>query len=66
MRDKATLVLGVENINEELPLVDGDSLALVELVMDLEDAYGIDLSEAEVAGAGTVGGLVDLVLAKSG
>ena len=66
MRDKATLVLGVENISEELPLVDVDSLALVELVMDLEDAYGIDLSEAEVAGAGTVGGLVDLVLARSG
>ena len=34
--------------------------------MDLEDAFGVELSEDEVQGATTVGALADVVLAKSG
>lgn len=43
----------------------GDSLALVELVMDLEDALGVDLPEDEVTRTRTVGELVDLCVAKT-
>lgn len=64
LREKAATVVGPEELAEEARLVDLDSLALVELTMDLEDAFGLELSEGDVAAAGTVGGLVDVVLAK--
>ena len=64
LREKAATVVGPEELAEEARLVDLDSLALVELTMDLEDAFGLELSEDDVAAAGTVGGLVDVVLAK--
>ena len=44
----------------------GDSLDLVELVMDLEDALGIELPEDEVTRTATVGDLVALCLARTG
>jgi acyl carrier protein len=42
--------------------LDADSLDLYELVMELEDTYGIRLSEEEAAEIETVGEAVDFVL----
>jgi len=41
--------------------LDADSLDLYELVMELEDTYGISMSEEEAAGVETVGQAVDFV-----
>ena len=41
-----------------------DSLALVEWVMDVEDALGVELTEAEVLGVPTLGALADVIVAK--
>ena len=41
--------------------LDADSLDLYELVMELEDTYGISMSEQEAAGVETVGQAVDFV-----
>lgn len=41
-----------------------DSLAVVEWVMDVEDALGVVLTEAEVAAAPTLGALADVICAK--
>jgi acyl carrier protein len=41
--------------------LDADSLDLYELVMELEDTYGIRMSEEEAAGVDTVGKAVDFV-----
>jgi acyl carrier protein len=41
--------------------LDADSLDLYELVMELEDRYGIRVSEEEAAGIETVGDAVDFV-----
>lgn len=42
--------------------LDADSLDLYELVMELEDSYGIKVSEEEAARIETVGQAVDFVL----
>jgi acyl carrier protein len=42
--------------------LDADSLDLYELVMELEDTYGIRVSEEEAAEIETVGQAVDFVL----
>jgi acyl carrier protein len=42
--------------------LDADSLDLYELVMELEDRYGISVSEEQAAGIKTVGDAVDFVL----
>jgi acyl carrier protein len=42
--------------------LDADSLDLYELVMELEDTYGIRVSEEEAARIETVGQAVDFVL----
>jgi acyl carrier protein len=42
--------------------LDADSLDLYELVMELEDTYGISVSEEQAARIGTVGDAVDFVL----
>jgi acyl carrier protein len=42
--------------------LDADSLDLYELVMELEDSYGIKVSEEEAARIETVGDAVDFVL----
>jgi acyl carrier protein len=42
--------------------LDADSLDLYELVMELEDAYGIRMPEEEAAEIETVGDAVDFVL----
>ncbi len=41
--------------------LDADSLDLYELVMELEDTYGIRVSEADAAQIRTVGDAVDFV-----
>jgi acyl carrier protein len=43
--------------------LEADSLDLVELVMELEDRYGIRISEEEAERIKTVGQAVDFVLA---
>lgn len=45
--------------------LDADSLDLYELVMELEDSYGIKVSEEEAARIETVGQAVDFVLARA-
>jgi len=42
--------------------LDADSLDLYELVMELEDTYGISVSEQQAAKIATVGDAVDFVL----
>jgi acyl carrier protein len=42
--------------------LDADSLDLYELVMELEDTYGISISEEQAARIATVGDAVDFVL----
>ena len=47
--------------------VDGwDSLAHVSLMFSVENAFGIQLSDAEMSGLSDVGALVDVVDAKRG
>jgi len=41
--------------------LDADSLDLYELVMELEDTYGVPMSEEEAAKIDTVGAAVDFV-----
>jgi acyl carrier protein len=67
LREKASELMGVDDLAEDQSFTGRgvDSLAVVELLMDLEDAFGIELAEDEVAGAATVGALVDVVVAKA-
>ena len=44
--------------------LDADSLDLYELVMELEDSYGVSVSEADAARIATVGDAVDFVVGK--
>ena len=44
--------------------LDADSLDLYELVMELEDTYGVTMSEQEAEGIVTVGQAVDFVVAR--
>jgi acyl carrier protein len=44
--------------------LDADSLDLVELVMALEEEFGVSVPEEELEGIGTVGQAYDLVIAK--
>ena len=44
--------------------LDADSLDLYELVMELEDTYGIKVTEEEAAQITTVGDAVDFVVAR--
>jgi acyl carrier protein len=46
--------------------LDADSLDLYELVMELEDTYGINVSEEEAARIETVGQAVDFVAGRLG
>jgi acyl carrier protein len=46
--------------------LDADSLDLYELVMELEDTYGVSVSEEEAAKIETVGQAVDFVAERLG
>ena len=56
-----------ESVAEDALLLDllPDSLAMVELVLDLEDALGVELPESEVSGVRSVAELLDLLSAKA-
>jgi acyl carrier protein len=61
------LEVPAEAISEETRLaddLDADSLDLYELVMELEDTYGISVSEEEAARIETIGDAVDFVAAR--
>ena len=45
--------------------LEADSLDLYELVMELEDTYGVKMSEQEAEGILTVGQAVDFVAARA-
>jgi acyl carrier protein len=59
-RDKITMGARFE---EDL---DVDSLGVVELLMALEDNFGVKIPDDEAESIGTVGEAVDVVLAKLG
>ena len=66
VREHLSAELGVEAaaISESTRLrddLDADSLDLYELVMELEDSYGIRVSEEDAARIETVGDAVDFV-----
>lgn len=44
--------------------LDADSLDLVELVMALEEEFGVEVPEEDLEGIGTVGQAFDLVVSK--
>ena len=46
--------------------LDADSLDLVELVMALEEEFGIEVPEEDLEGVETVGNAFDLVVGKLG
>jgi acyl carrier protein len=63
------LEVSLEQISESTRLredLDADSLDLYELVMELEDTYGISVSEEEAADIETVGNAVDFVAGRLG
>jgi acyl carrier protein len=65
----AELEVPLEQISEATRLredLDADSLDLYELVMELEDTYGISVSEEEAADIETVGHAVDFVAGRLG
>jgi acyl carrier protein len=59
------LEVGIDRIGEQTRFkedLDADSLDLYELVMELEDRYGIAVTEEQAAGIETVGDAVRFVL----
>jgi acyl carrier protein len=63
------LEVSLEQISESTRLredLDADSLDLYELVMELEDTYGISVSEEEAADIETVGNAVAFVAGRLG
>jgi acyl carrier protein len=57
----AASIIDTTNFRDDL---DADSLDLYELVMELEDTYGVRMSEEEAAEIVTVGQAVDFVHAR--
>ncbi len=59
---EVTEIEGATRFREDL---DADSLDLYELVMELEDTYGVKMSEEEAAHILTVGQAVEFVVARA-
>lgn len=69
VRCDALLGSDPEQVGEGAALADdlgADSLHVVELVLDLEDHFGVDIDDVAMTGVATVGQLVDVVLARLG
>jgi len=63
------LEVPLDGINESTSFrddLDADSLDLYELVMELEDTYGVSVPEEEAASIETVGQAVDFVAQRLG
>ena len=45
--------------------LEADSLDLVELIMDLEEGFGVKISDEEAQSIGTVGEAVDFIVARA-
>ena len=63
----AELEVNADEISESTSFrddLDADSLDLYELVMELEDTYGISVSEEEASRIATVGDAVDFVVGR--
>ena len=66
IRDSIASQLNIpaENITLETRFVEdlkADSLDLVELVMDLEDRYGVEIPDEQLAEVKTVGQIIELI-----
>lgn len=66
IRSAIALQLNVpeENINLDTRFVEdlkADSLDLVELVMDLEDRYGVEIPDEQLAEVKTVGDIIGII-----
>ena len=66
VKDVLVEQLGIEegDITEEASFqedLDADSLDLVELIMELEDQFGIKISDEDAQGIQTVGNAVDYI-----
>jgi acyl carrier protein len=46
--------------------LDADSLELVEVVLDLEESFGVPIDESEMENVKTIGQAVDLIAGKLG
>ena len=65
LQEKAVELLGVELGEGDAFVGQGvDSLAVVEYVMDVEDALGVELSEAAVLAVPDLGGLADVIVSQ--
>lgn len=64
VQQKAPAIFGEQAVTEATAVPDLDSLGVVELAMDLEEATGVEVTEADARG--TVGDLLDAVLARTG
>ena len=70
VKEVLTEQLGIDeaDITEEASFqedLDADSLDLVELIMELEDQFGVKISDEDAAGIQTVGQAVDFIAARS-
>lgn len=70
VKDVLVEQLGVEegDINDAASFqddLDADSLDLVELIMELEDQFGVKISDEDAQGIQTVGQAVDYIAARS-
>jgi len=60
--------IAIENVHPEMSLredLDFDSLASVELVLNLEDEFNMSLTDSEVANIKTVGDIYELINLKT-